>query len=215
MDSAQFPHSPKPPPAVSRRIRAQVLADMRPLKRRCVWRLGLASTLAALAALGVAVALPLLQEQSPLPHQWVMAGGGLLLAVGTAWLGLVLGRHRRWLKTVSLALPLVGYLALVFAGRAVSPAETPFHPIGGCLGLAGLIATVPLVALLMLWRRTDGLSPSTSAALVGSVAGLVGAGGLSLACPSVDWAHLLLAHGTLVAVLAAVGGSALSRWLAP
>jgi hypothetical protein len=80
-----------------------------------------------------------------------------------------------------------------------------------CFGVGALMSA----GLMLLWRRTDPLTPGTSGALVGLVGGMGSALGMGVACPSHEAWHLCVSHGVVVASLVVLGAAAGRRLLAP
>lgn len=76
------------------------------------------------------------------------------------------------------------------------------------------MAVGPLLALLVLHRRSDAVHPAASGAAFGAVAGLWGALLIDLHCASNDLVHIALAHALPVLLLAAVGALLGRRMLA-
>jgi hypothetical protein len=68
---------------------------------------------------------------------------------------------------------------------------------------------------MLLWRRTDPLTPGISGALLGLVGGMGSALGMGVACPSHETWHLCVSHGVVVASLVVLGAAAGRRVLAP
>ncbi|HEY3499230.1 MAG TPA: NrsF family protein, partial [Polyangiaceae bacterium] len=69
--------------------------------------------------------------------------------------------------------------------------------------------------VLLLWRRTDPMSPGVSGALAGLAGGMGSALAFGVACPSHEAWHLWLSHGVVVVALVVLGGAVGRRLLAP
>lgn len=69
--------------------------------------------------------------------------------------------------------------------------------------------------VMLLWRRTDPLTPGLSGALLGLVGGMGSALGMGVACPSHEAWHLIVSHGVVVISLVVLGAAAGRRLLAP
>jgi len=80
-----------------------------------------------------------------------------------------------------------------------------------CFGVGALMSG----GAMLLWRRTDPLTPGLSGALIGLVGGMGSALGMGVACPSHEAWHLCVSHGVVVASLVVLGAAAGRRLLAP
>lgn len=80
-----------------------------------------------------------------------------------------------------------------------------------CFGVGALMSG----GVMLLWRRTDPLTPGVSGALLGLVGGMGSALGLGIACPSHEAWHLCISHGVVVASLVVLGAAAGRRLLTP
>lgn len=112
----------------------------------------------------------------------------------------------------------VGYLALL------STEQVPFakfthgaaggHALG-CGMVALLLGAIVAGGAIFAWRRTDPYTPGLSGALIGMVAGIASASGMSVACASGEAFHVCLSHGLVVFALSALGFGLGRRLLAP
>lgn len=214
--------APLSPPshAVTQAIRQSVCANLAPRRRASVGGLALrASAMLVGGLLAGGLVVTLVFGVEPAGFQWGMAASALAIALGVLWVGVLwvgtvgsrTGRHAKIGAT--LAAP-VGFAVVIAVGKLLGGANAT-EPIIGCLGVAGLVALLPLAGLLLLLRRTDAMTPGWSAGLVGGVTGLVGAGSVSLACPSLDVPHLVAGHGLLVGLLAGACSYFFARLMAP
>jgi hypothetical protein len=80
-----------------------------------------------------------------------------------------------------------------------------------CFGVGALMSG----GAMLLWRRTDPLTPGISGALLGLVGGMGSALGMGIACPSHEAWHLFVSHGVVVAALVVLGAAAGRRLLPP
>jgi hypothetical protein len=110
------------------------------------------------------------------------------------------------------------YLALTASGRvsfdSFSQGAMASHAVG-CGALCLVIGAIVTGAVLLLWRRTDPLTPGISGALVGLTGGMGSALALGVACPSHEAWHLGFSHGLVVVALVILGGAVGRRLLAP
>lgn len=125
-------------------------------------------------------------------------------------------RELRW--AIALGLPLVffGYLAL--AAHSTLPfarflQEDTHAPTCGLFTM--MFGAAAAGGTLLVWRRTDPLTPGLSGALAGLCGGLAAAAGIGVACPSQEAWHLWLAHGSTVVIFVAVGWVVGRKWLTP
>lgn len=215
-EQIQAPQAP-PPSAISQTIRGEVLSTLEPRKVACRSTLALGASALLVGGLLLGGLLALLGfRREPAAFQWGMAGTSLAVAVAAFWAGTAKARSGRRSKKAGATLAaLLGFAVVVVVGKVVAGGVSAEDPILGCLGLAGLVALFPLAGLLRLLRRTDAMTPGWSAALAGAVTGLVGAGSVSLACPSLDTLHLFVGHGLLVGVLAGASAYLFARLMAP
>lgn len=156
-----------------------------------VWRLGLRGNIAdagLLASLGL----------------WTLVGaGGLALALRPNARGLP--PSLRVVQIILLALAAL-YVAGVLVRDATAP-DVPIHwsNVLGCLSCAHLLAAGPLVVAALLFRRSFLSFPAWRGAVVGAACGFGGAIGIHAHCAVETASHVLLAHGLVIAVSAALG----------
>ena len=156
-----------------------------------LWRLGLRGNIAD-AGLLAALAL------------WALvSGGGLALALRPNARGLP--PSLRVVQIILLALA-----ALYVAGVLVRDATAPHVPIHwgkvlGCLSCAHLLAAGPLVVAAVMLRRSFLSFPAWRGAVVGAACGFGGAIGIHAHCSVETASHVLLAHGLVIVVSAALG----------
>jgi hypothetical protein len=146
----------------------------------------------------------------------ISLGGLLLLTVAVpgpkrrlsvgARRGLVVGLVTSLIAT--LCFEAGEFLPLDDAFRVTSHGLSCFsHALGaGLLGALGLA---------YLWRHTDPFTPGWSGALLGSLAGTLGALYVGLACASREGWHLALAHGGAAVLCTLLFALAARRWLRP
>jgi hypothetical protein len=127
-------------------------------------------------------------------------------------------RRARLLIAVTVPIAFLAYLA--FEGTRWLPlgAFVHTHAAGHAMacGLHALLfGAIVSGGTLLIWRRTDPLSPGLSGALAGLVGGLAGAVAIGVACPSGETWHLWVGHGLTVVALVFFGWAAGRRLLAP
>jgi hypothetical protein len=110
------------------------------------------------------------------------------------------------------------YLALTASARlpfaSFSQGESMAHAMrcgAACLVLGAIVTG----AVLLLWRRTDPMTPGISGALAGLTGGIGSALAFGVACPSHEAWHLGLSHGLVVVALVILGGAVGRRLLSP
>lgn len=127
-------------------------------------------------------------------------------------------RRVRLLIAVTVPIAFLAYLAL--EGTRWLPLGTFVHTAAAdkamhCGLHALLFGAIIAGGTLLIWRRTDPLSPGLSGALAGLVGGLAGAVAIGVACPSGETWHLWVGHGLTVVALIFFGWAAGRRLLAP
>jgi hypothetical protein len=150
-------------------------------------------------------------------------GWAVVLTV-TLLLGLARPPGRRPSRVVRVAVatlvPIVFFVYLTDTAAAYVPfhtfaqGATADHAVR-CGLICFVVGAVMSAGLMLLWRRTDPLTPGISGALVGLVGGMGSALGMGVACPSHEAWHLCLSHGVVVASLVVLGAAAGRRLLAP
>jgi hypothetical protein len=84
-----------------------------------------------------------------------------------------------------------------------------------CGAICFMVGALMSAGLMLLWRRTDPLTPRISGAFVGLLGGMGSALGMGIACPSHELWHSCVSHGVVVASLVVLGAAAGRRLLAP
>jgi hypothetical protein len=211
-----MPAQLEPPRHVTESIRQRIAADLQPKRgpsARTRWLLGLAGVVAAMFAVGMMAA-----DQAASAPQRALAI--LLISIALIGVATFLGLARAGSVPVSVGtrtalalLPPLAFLLIFSLAHGVLPLETPsvaeMEPsTAGCLMRGALLAALPLAVLVLAWRRTDPFTPRLTGALIGGWAGLTGAVGLTVACPSTDIFHVAVGHGG-----ALVGGALIGMWL--
>ena len=123
---------------------------------------------------------------------------GLVVAIPIAFIAVVTVGASHWLPLAE------------FFGHAGHQ-----HGVLACGGRALLSGAVAAGAVLLLFRRTDPMSPEISGAIAGVSGGLAGAVAIGMACPSDEAWHLSIGHGLVVALLALGGWLVGRKWLTP
>ncbi len=132
------------------------------------------------------------------------------------------GRRPRALLRLGVAL-LVPVLFFAYLTQAAW-AQVPFdvfsqgahaaHAVR-CGAICFGVGAVMTAGVMLLWRRTDPLTPGISGALVGLVGSMGSALGMGIACPSHEAWHLCMSHGVVVVALVALGAAFGRRLLTP
>jgi hypothetical protein len=113
-----------------------------------------------------------------------------------------------------LAVPFGAFIGVGTASGFAADELGGFDHVVGCLARGVGFALVPLLVLLIVWRRVDPYTPRLTGGVLGAVAGLAGAVATCVACPHTTLIHVAIAHvGTIAAGV--VLGSLGSRWLRP
>jgi hypothetical protein len=144
----------------------------------------------------------------PAAYEWLVAASFAALAGVATWAGVgqgrsMLGRPMPWRVAVAVLTPLA-LLLVTFAASVIWPEttrghDTP-HDLVVCLAFTTLFALGPLVAFTLVRRGSDPVAPRLSGAALAMAAGAWGAVGITLHCPHVTVAHIVLGH--LVPVVA-------------
>jgi hypothetical protein len=222
---APWPKPIEPGAAVTEAIRTQCTAHLKPARRWC------SRTRWALSVLLSGSVVALLMVDGLMHHPTDALAGtllpalawgliqGLLLYVGLGRPpGLRGGRALRWGLTLSVPLLLMVYWTLIARhwtsfDAAVSSASA--HNLVDCGLHALLYGSLATLGILLVWRRTDPLSPGLSGAMGGLAGGLVGVVALGFSCPCARVWHLWLGHGSSVVLLVVLGWAVGRRWLSP
>jgi hypothetical protein len=127
-------------------------------------------------------------------------------------------RNVRLVMAVLVPVAFFAYLSLTASGRL--PFESFSHGAywahavrcgALCLGIGAIVTG----GVLLLWRRTDPMTPGISGALAGLTGGIGSALALGVACPSHEAWHLGFSHGLVVVALVILGGAVGRRLLTP
>lgn len=216
---------PAPPRAsVSAAIKQTAGRDLDKGRGLVAWQRALLSVVVSGGVVGALIALGLVQKQEAATLRATILGaagwGVVHLAVLLAGLARPPGkrgsRELRW--GVALGLPLVFFVYLALSAHTTLPLsrflqEDTHAPTCGLFTL--MFGAAAAGGTLLVWRRTDPLTPGLSGALAGLCGGLAAAAGIGVACPSHEAWHLWLAHGTTVLVFVGVGWFVGRKWLAP
>ncbi len=84
-----------------------------------------------------------------------------------------------------------------------------------CGAICFAVGAVMSGGVMLLWRRSDPLTPGISGAFLGLLGGMGSALGMGIACPSHEGWHVCVSHGVVVASLVVLGAAAGRRMLAP
>ena len=186
----------------------------------------LLSLLVATPVIGLALWAVAAHGGTDLPLEAALYGGLGWAVVQAFVLVAGLGRPpgRRPAATLRLVIAVLVPVAFLGYVAATSTGVMPFgefvsgesgRHVVRC-GLASLfLGALVSGGVLLLWRRTDPLTPGLSGALVGLVGGLSGGVTMGIACPSHEAWHACFAHGLTVVGLVALGGAMGRRLLAP
>lgn len=124
----------------------------------------------------------------------------------------------RW--AVAVAIPLVFFVYLATTAWAHDPLADVMHGakaehVVRCGSICFAVGAIMSAGVMLLWRKTDPLTPGLSGALLGLVGGMGSALGMGVFCPSHEAWHLCISHGVVLASLAVLGAAAGRRLLAP
>ena len=216
---------PAPPSAkVSASIQQACSRDLEKGRGLLAWQRALLSVVVSGAVVAALIALGLMQKQEAATLRAALLGaagwGVVHLAVLLAGLARPPGRRGsrelRW--ALALGLPLVFFVYLALSAHSTLPLsrfllEDTHAPTCGLFTL--MFGAAAAGGTLLVWRRTDPLTPGLSVALAGLCGGLAAAAGIGVACPSHEAWHLWLAHGSTVLAFVVVGWAVGRKWLAP
>lgn len=142
-----------------------------------------------------------------------------LLAVVSLWIALSqgprgLGLDARWLWVMAVLGPAAFWVAAFGVPEPyVTGTDDSFWiSLFVCLDLTLAWVAVPLVAAGLTLQRAFPAAAAWKSGLVGAAAGLFCGATMNLHCPSIDPAHVGLAHGIPVLIASAVGAFILVRW---
>jgi len=141
------------------------------------------------------------------------------LALVSLWVALSkgsrgLGLDARWLWVMAVVGPAAFWVAAfgVPEPYATGADESFWISLFVCFDLTLAWVAVPLVAAGLTLQRAFPSAAGWKSGLVGGAAGLFCGATMNLHCPSIDPAHVGLAHGTPVLIASAVGTLILVRW---
>jgi len=192
---------------------------------RAPMRLETALLLAALASLGMAVALVFLSygvqpdlratvAGAPFHHKvasmLTLACGGIFVVAGAGRPG----ASRLWIAT------LLPGLALLVFGAVADQSGSPFLGRSGisvpaCLGVIILLAMPALALIMSVLRATAVITrPALAGATAGVLAGALGAAAYALACRNDGGLFVAVWYSAAVTTVAVIGAAAGRRWFA-
>ena len=156
------------------------------------------------------------KEDLEVVRPWVLIAGTALGAAAFALLaawgaigrgGSMLGRKRRWLVLVIVAVPalLFGWKLLLSGQFAGAMLEWPRRFGYRCLGLSLATGIAPLGALMILRRDSAPLDAGLTGAAMGVAAGAGAWVMVDLWCPVAFPLHLLVGHVLPLCILGAIG----------
>lgn len=209
------------PPALRDRVLAEVAAERAPSRRDVQVRRAVAIGACTVAL--VPLALGLRADFHELPTIYALgtavllgAASGSLLAFGLSRGAAMMGPKVAVLTTAALLAP-----ALVAAWVLLGLAAVPKGPVLDdaaalratlvCDGMALLLATPPLFAMLAYRRVFSATSPALVGATLGAAAGCLAHLGVHLHCSINDPSHVMIGHLLPALPLAALGAWVLAR----
>lgn len=222
-----WPGDPDPPrPEVTRAIHEACTKNLRCKRslsagRRLLLSLGLSALVVGLL---VYLSYGEQRPEGALRAALLGAAGWGIVQAAVLFVGLArppgkrASRRARLLIAVTVPIAFLTYLA--FEGTRWLPLGTFVHTNAAghavACGLHALLfGAIVSGGTLLIWRRTDPLSPGLSGALAGLVGGLAGAVAIGVACPSGETWHLWVGHGLTVVALVLFGWAAGRRLLSP
>ena len=223
---ADWPKPVAPSLEVSTRIRQECTGDLckeRGLSARARWLSSLAVSVGVVALLAF-----LSRDHARISGSFrdalIGASGWGVVQALVLWAGLVQPPGRRFPRAVRLAL--AAALPLMFLGYLayLAPAWVSFGEFSQgaharhaiiCGLFVFLFGAALSGAIMLLWRRTDPLTPGLSGALLGLVGGVGGGLAWGLMCPSQEGFHACFSHGLGVLALVSLGWAVGRRLLAP
>lgn len=182
-----------------------------------------------LVALGASVAWVLTHlavygirtDWSELSRSYIAAQIAVPLVLAVASLGIAtsrgsrgLGLGARWLWIMAVLGPAAFWVAALGVPEPYASGADPafWVSIFVCLDLTLAWLAVPLLLAGLTLRRAFVSAAAWKSALVGSAAGLFSGAIMNLHCPSVDPAHVGLAHGVPILIASALGAMLMVRW---
>ena len=218
------PPQPGPAPDLKRRVLAAVQTEPAPTQSAVRQRWWLTFAICAAIALAIFAEAGGVQtyDRPGLLVVWTCVGW-IVAASAAAALGVargrsMLGRSTASLVTLIIALPLavlawkIG-VTVPFGPQMMAP--WPGRPGFRCLGLSLAMAAPPLVALVVIRRRSDPVHPGIAGAVLGITAGIAAGTLVDLWCPIAYLPHVLLGHILPLLVVALVGAWVGRRLLPP
>ncbi|MBE7484421.1 MAG: DUF1109 family protein [Polyangiaceae bacterium] len=216
--------APAPRAEVSAAIKQTCTKELDKARGLGAWQRAMLSVLASGVVVAALLAMGLAQDDHDGALRTAMFGaaGWGIVHLAVLVVGLVRppgkrgSRELRW--ALALGLPLAFFAYLTLSASSTLPfdrfvREDTHAPVCGLFTL--LFGAAAAGSTLLVWRRTDPLTPGLSGALAGLCGGLAGAAGIGMACPTHEAWHLWLAHGTTVLVFVAAGWAVGRKWLAP
>jgi hypothetical protein len=226
LDDLPWPKPAAPSVAVSTAIHKKCTGDLDSRECRSARRRALLSLLFPVVTVGVFAGLAVLGNVS----EGVISAGlyGALGWSAVLTLTLLIGlasppgrRPRRLLRLgVAVAVPILFFAYLTQAASAqvafsmFSQGAQAQHAVR-CGAICFAVGAVMTGGVMLLWRRTDPLTPGISGALLGLVGSMGSALGMGIACPSHEAWHLCASHGLVVVALVVLGAAFGRRLLAP
>lgn len=222
-----WPGEPAPPrPEVTQAIHEQCTRDLSCKRTLSAGRRVLLSLALSAFVVGLLVYLSYGRQRPEGAFRAALLGavGWGIVQAAVLFVGLArppgkrVSRRVRLLIAVTVPIAFLGYLA--FEGTSWLPLATFVHTHAAdsamtCGLHALLFGAIVSGGTLLIWRRTDPLSPGLSGALAGLVGGLAGAVAIGVACPRSETWHLWVGHGLTVVALVFFGWAAGRRLLAP
>jgi Negative regulator of sigma F len=184
-------------------------------------RVALASSAVVLLVGGsLAVAPPGLGGR-PLAYVAALGAAWLLVGLAATWASVtrgrsMLGRPAGWSVAVAVATPLALLVSSWVAGAVWPPAYGDVAPASHavCFAMTLGLALGPLALLLGLRGATDPVTPRLTAASIAAAAGAWAALVIELHCGIAAPSHVMLGHVLPVALLTALAGLAVGRFVA-
>jgi hypothetical protein len=222
---ASWPKPVEPGAAITKAIRSECTAHLRPVRHWCSLTRWALSVLLSGSVVVVLMVDGLTHHPTDAFAETILAAlgwglvQGLLLYVGLGRPpGRRGGRALRWGLTLTVPLLLMGYLTVIarhWSSFDATVSSLSAHSVADCGLHALLYGSLATLGILLVWRRTDPLSPGLSGAMGGLAGGLVGVVALGFSCPCSHVWHLWLGHGSAVVLLVVLGWVLGRRWLSP
>jgi hypothetical protein len=181
-----------------------------PARHRVLHRRLAAIALIALCELGLLALLGTRADLAGVPGSYLLLSAGVPLFA--AALALAAGERR---ATLALVLLLGAYFAGQLGAGAIDwPQRFAAWRWLRCSGLSALLASAPLVIMVVVFRHAFPTQSRRRSALLGAVCGALAASTLRLHCPNDLLLHVLIAHGgpvLLITALAAIVAAPFTR----